>query len=86
MVYIAVSAVLIAICSWITILAPVPFTLQTLQSRRHGADRMETGNLAVLLYVPFGIIGLPVFAGFTGGFGVIAVCSADISWLLSDFR
>ncbi len=73
MVYIAVSAVLIAICSWITIPAPVPFTLQTFAVFVVTAlIGWKRGTFAVLLYVLLGIIGLPVFAGFTGGFGVIA--------------
>ena len=52
--------------------APVPFTLQTfaifLCSAVLGARR---GLIAVLLYVLLGALGLPVFAGMQGGFGVL---------------
>lgn len=72
MVYIAVCAVLIAICSWISIPATVPFTLQTfgvfLTVALLGGKR---GTLSVLIYLLLGIIGIPAFAGFSGGVGVI---------------
>lgn len=72
MAYIAIFTVLIAICSWITIPAAVPFTLQTfaiffavsvLGGRR--------GTLAVIIYILLGSIGVPVFSGFGGGIGVL---------------
>ena len=70
--YIALSAVLITVCAWISIPAPVPFTLQTfavffalltLGGRR--------GMLAILTYLMMGTVGLPVFTGFHGGLGVL---------------
>ena len=70
--YIALAVALNAICAFITIPATVPFTLQVfgifftldyLGGRR--------GALAVWLYLLFGAIGLPVFSGFRGGFGVL---------------
>ncbi len=71
-VYIAVFAALMAICSWISIPTTVPFTLQTfavfLAVRLLGGKR---GTLSVLVYILLGAIGVPVFAGFSGGFGVI---------------
>lgn len=71
--YSALSAALIAICSWISIPGEVPFTLQTfaifLVCGLLGAKR---GTLAVLVYLCLGAIGLPVFAGFKGGIGVLA--------------
>lgn len=73
MVYIAVFAVLIAICSWISIPTVVPFTLQTfaifLSICILGGKR---GTLAVLVYILLGLMGIPVFAGFSGGIGVLA--------------
>ena len=66
MVYIAVFAVLMAICSWISIPATVPFTLQTfavfLAVCVLGGKR---GTIAVVVYILLGAIGIPVFAGFT---------------------
>lgn len=72
MVYIAIFAVLMAICSWISIPATVPFTLQTfavfLAVCVLGGRR---GTLAVVVYILMGMIGIPVFSGFTGGIGVL---------------
>lgn len=72
MAYIAVFTVLIAICSWISIPMTVPFTLQTfavfLSVSILGGRR---GTMAVLVYVLLGAVGIPVFAGFTGGPGII---------------
>ena len=63
-----VMAVLIAVCSWISVPTAVPFTLQTfgvfMAVLVLGGKR---GTLAVLVYVLLGAAGLPVFAGFTGG-------------------
>lgn len=71
-VYAAIFAVLIAICSWISIPSAVPFTLQTLgvflSTAILGGRR---GTLSVLVYILLGAIGLPVFAGFTGGVGIL---------------
>ena len=60
LVYIAVFAVVMAVCSWISIPAQVPFTLQTF------GVFMAVG---VLVYVLLGAVGVPVFAGFSGGIG-----------------
>ena len=72
LVYIAAGAALIAVCSWISIPTAVPFTLQTfavflLMSVLGG----RRGTLSVLVYLLLGAVGLPVFAGFTGGIGVL---------------
>lgn len=73
MVYIAVFAVLIAICSWISIPTVVPFTLQTFAIFLSvGVLGGKRGTLAVLVYISLGLIGIPVFAGFSGGIGVLA--------------
>ena len=70
--YIALSAALIAICSWISIPTTVPFTLQTfavcLVAGLLGAKR---GVLAVIVFICLGAVGFPVFANFSGGLGVI---------------
>lgn len=73
MVYIAVFAVLVAICSWISIPTVVPFTLQTFAIFLSvGVLGGKRGTLAVLVYILLGLIGIPVFAGFSGGIGVLA--------------
>ena len=72
MVYIAIGSALITVCSWISIPATVPFTLQTFAVFAvlliFGADR---GTMAVVVYVLMGAIGLPVFSGFRGGPGFL---------------
>ncbi len=72
MAYIAVFAVLMAICSWISIPTTIPFTLQTfavfLAVTVLGGKR---GTMSVLVFVLLGAVGVPVFAGFTGGLYVI---------------
>ena len=92
--YIALFAVLMAICAWITIPMTVPFTLQifavfaalaTLGGRR--------GAYAVAVYLLLGAVGLPVGAGFQGGLGWLLgttggyivgfLCIALIYWLMT---
>ena len=70
--YIAIFAVLIAICSWISIPMTVPFTLQTFGVfMAVGVLGGKRGSLAVLVYILLGVIGVPVFAGFSGGLGIL---------------
>lgn len=72
MTYIAVGAVLIAICSWIAVPAAVPFTLQTFAVfTMTGILGGRRGTITVLLYILLGAIGVPVFAGFSGGVGIL---------------
>ncbi len=72
MVYIAVFAALMAVCSWISIPTTVPFTLQTFGVfMAVGVLGGKRGTLAVLVYILLGAIGLPVFAGFSGGIGAL---------------
>ena len=90
--YIAIFAVVMAICSWITIPMTVPFTLQTmgvfLACIVLGGKR---GTLSILVFILLGAVGIPVFSGFTGGFGILLgstggyiigfIASALIMWL-----
>ena len=72
MVYIAMFAVLIAVCSWISVPATVPFTLQTFGVFvTVGVLGGKRGSLSVLVYLLLGMIGVPVFAGFSGGIGCL---------------
>lgn len=72
LVYIAIFAALMAICSWISIPSTVPFTMQTfavfLALILLGGKR---GTMAVLVYLLLGAVGAPVFAGFSGGIGIL---------------
>ena len=67
---IAVCTAMMVTCSWISIPATVPFTMQTfgvfLCVGLLGGRR---GTLAVSVYLLLGAVGLPVFSGFTGGIG-----------------
>lgn len=72
MAYIAIFAVLIAVCSWISVPATVPFTLQTFGVfLAVGVLGGKRGTLAVLVYLLLGVVGVPVFAGFAGGIGCL---------------
>ena len=72
MIYVSLMAVVIALCSWISVPSVVPFTMQTfavfcalllLGGRR--------GTLAVGLYILLAAFGLPVLSGFKGGIGAL---------------
>ena len=70
--YIALGAVLIAVCSWISIPTTVPFTMQTFAMffvlSILGGKR---GTTAIFVYVLLGAVGVPVFANFTSGIGIL---------------
>ncbi len=72
LVYMALFAVLMAVCAWITIPLTVPFTLQTfavfMALATLGGRR---GTCAVVVYLLLGAVGLPVFSGMQGGLGVL---------------
>ena len=88
----ALCASMIAVCSWISVPAAVPFTMQTfgvfLTVGLLGGKR---GSMAAALYLALGAVGLPVFAGFSGGIGYMMgptggyivgfVLSALLMWL-----
>lgn len=76
LVYIAMAAAFLTICSWISIpsiASMVPFTLQTfavfvivglLGGRR--------GTLSILVYILLAAVGVPVLSGFKGGLGALS--------------
>ena len=67
---IAQCAAVMAVCSWISIPAAVPFTMQTFGVfLTVGLLGGRNGTFSVLIYLLLGAIGLPVFSGFTGGIG-----------------
>ena len=72
LVYTAMGVTLICVCSWINIPMTVPFTLQTFAIPAVllilGKKR---GTIATIVYVLMGAIGIPVFAGFTGGLAIL---------------
>ncbi len=67
---IALFIALLTVCAWICIPAAVPFTMQTFGLFLClGLLGGKAGSLAVGAYLLLGGIGVPVFAGFTGGVG-----------------
>lgn len=72
----AMMTTVTAICSWITIplpFTPVPINLATLAVfLAGGLLGTKYGVLSQVIYVLCGAVGLPVFAGFSGGAGVLA--------------
>lgn len=69
-ILISLFSAIIAVSSLIHIPSPVPLTLQTLAIFCAlvilGGKK---GTVAIILYIFLGIIGLPVFSGFSGGVG-----------------
>lgn len=71
-VYMSVFTAMISICSWISIPASIPFTLQTMGVfTTVGLLGGKRGTLTVLTYILLGAIGVPVFAGLNGGVSVL---------------
>ncbi|MBE7015748.1 MAG: biotin transporter BioY [Ruminococcaceae bacterium] len=70
---IAICTVFLIICSWISIPAPIPFSMQSfgavlvclLLTRRQSL-------FTIITYILLGMVGLPVFAGFRTGAAVIS--------------
>lgn len=69
-VLISLFTAIIAVCSFITVPAAVPFTLQTLGIFTSlavlGGKR---GTVCTVLYIVSGLLGIPVFSGFSAGLG-----------------
>lgn len=72
MVYTGIFAVLLAICSWISIPTVIPFTLQTfgvfLTILLLGGKQ---GTTTILIYLLLGCVGIPVFSNFGAGAGYL---------------
>lgn len=74
-IYCAMFATITAILAQISIPLPggVPLTLQTFAVSLAGIILgSKRGFIAILVYVLMGCFGIPVFAGFTGGAGIVA--------------
>lgn len=74
MVFTAMFTALIAVCSILSVpIGEVPVTLQTfavcLSAAMLGWKR---GTLSVFIYILLGAVGVPVFAGMSGGIGILA--------------
>ncbi len=69
----ALMTALMCVCAWITVPLPaVPVTLQTFAVFFAllflGG---KWGTVSVALYLSLGVLGLPVFSGMRGGFGIL---------------
>ncbi len=74
MVLTAVFAALICVFSLVAIPTPfgVPLTLQTFIISLAGfVLGTAKGTVSVIVYIALGIVGLPVFSGFQGGFSAV---------------
>lgn len=82
MVYIAMFTAIISVCSQISIpFAPIPFTLQTLGVFITAAILgCKRGTICVFVYILLGLIGVPVFAGFSGGIG--SLTAPDFGYII----
>ena len=71
--YIALSTALLSVSAWVAIpIGGVPATLQTLVlCLTAGLLGCKRALLVAFAYILLGLIGVPVFAGFTGGVGVL---------------
>ena len=69
-VYIALFAAIISVCSLISIpIGEVPVTFQILGiCLAAGFLGLAKGTISVVIYILLGLIGIPVFAGGTSGF------------------
>ena len=67
---ISLMTVIIILCGWITLPAPVPFTMQTFGIY---AAVLILGSkdalISVAMYILLGLAGVPVFSGFASGLG-----------------
>ena len=95
MTHIALFAVLMAVCAWISIpITTISFTLQTFAvfaALLTLGGRL--GTYAVVVYLLLGAVGLPVFSGFRGGPAALLgasggyilgfLASALVYWLLT---
>lgn len=93
---IALFAAIIAVCSQIQIPMTVPFTMQTFAVFSALAILGgKNGTISILIYIALGAVGIPVFAGFSGGIGVLFGTTGGyiigflftglIYWLLTHF-
>lgn len=68
----ALMTAIITVCAWITVPMSVPFTLQTfgvfLALEVLGG---AWGTVSIFAYILLGLVGAPVFSGFTGGVGIL---------------
>lgn len=82
MVLCSLFAALMAVCAWLSIpVTEVAFTMQTFAVfLALGVLGGKWGCAGILIYLALGAVGLPVFAGFRGGAGVLLGLSGGYLW------
>lgn len=71
-IFIALFAAIIAVCSWISIPIIVPFTMQTFAvAAAVCLLGTKKSTVSVTIYILLGAVGVPVFSGFKGGIGAL---------------
>lgn len=80
--FIALSIAIIAVSAWITVpIGPVPFTLQMFAVTFAIIVLMPRQAIcAIAGYLALGAIGVPVFSGMRGGFGVLLGPTGGFLW------
>ena len=82
MVRCALFASLLAVCAWISIPMPdIAFTMQTFGVfLALGVLGGKWGTVSILIYLTLGLVGMPVFSGFRGGFGMLLGSTGGYLW------
>lgn len=82
MVLASLFAALLAVCAWITVpVFDIGFTMQTFGIfLALGLLGGKWGTVSILIYLLLGTVGMPVFSGFRGGFGVLLGVTGGYLW------
>lgn len=78
----ALFAALTVVCAWISIpVGDIAFTMQTFAVfLALGLLGGKWGTVSILIYLLLGAVGMPVFSGFQGGFGVLLGVTGGYLW------
>lgn len=82
MVLCGLFAAMLAICAWLAIPAgDIAVTMQTFGAfLALGLLGGQWGTVSILIYLLLGAVGMPVFSGFQGGFGVLLGVTGGYLW------
>lgn len=81
MILIALFATLMCIGAWVHFPSPVPTTMQTFVIMCSlGILGSKRTFVVLTVYIMLGILGLPVFSGFTSGIGALSGPTAGFIW------